>query len=246
MGCVLRAGASCAGLQAGGKWARGGRLEGVRAPDRAQNVERAEQLPSSHHPPTLFASQHNSPSPATAPSHVPHPQPQLRAGLPKYVCPGSPCSAVLTKPRARTPHHPCQAHPHALQPQCATGCVQGQDDRSQGALLPRRAPPRRPPRADRACVVQLYCVRPNSGRVDPGETVEVQGARAPLALRGLLVLMRCAGRSRSAGPQGGAAARCQVQGQVPDPEHAHHAGEGDAAAAGYRASSLGCVARCEC
>lgn len=26
-----------------------------------------------------------------------------------------------------------------------------------------------------ARILQLYCVRPNSGRVEPGETVEVQG-----------------------------------------------------------------------
>ena len=56
------------------------------------------------------------------------------------------------------------------EPQCRSCIVQNQDERSQGAPFScwNLGSPHPYP--------QLYCVRPNSGKVDPGQTVEVQGA----------------------------------------------------------------------
>ena len=63
-----------------------------------------------------------------------------------------------------------QTFPKHHKPQCRSCIIQNQDDCSQGAPFScsNVSSPHLYP--------QLYCVRPNSGKVDPGQTVEVQGA----------------------------------------------------------------------
>ena len=64
----------------------------------------------------------------------------------------------------------CQTFPKHQKPQCRSCIIQNQDECSQGA--PFSCSNVSSPHLYR----QLYSVRPNPGKVDPGQTVEAQGA----------------------------------------------------------------------
>ena len=72
-----------------------------------------------------------------------------------------------------------------------------------------------------------YCVRPNSGRIEPGRDVEVQSTTPPrIALHCALMQAQSNPLTRayspSPGHEGGPAARCQVPRQVPRPVRPRH------------------------
>jgi hypothetical protein len=120
-----------------------------------------------------------------------------------------------------------------LQSQCSTRRIQGQDDSPKSEPCVFKAVP------GVLTVTQLYCVRPNSGRIEPGETAEVAGEGPPLSLPIMWMLQHSVIRARSdaSGDERGASTICQVSGQVLDSEHVHHLRHTDNACARYRTVS---------
>lgn len=67
-------------------------------------------------------------------------------------------------------------------------------------------------------------MRPNSGTVEPGETVEVQGILFRPSSQGCALNPQRL--SHASGHERGPSAQCQMQGQILDSKHSHHARQG--------------------
>ena len=113
------------------------------------------------------------------PSFPPHPpqnmsvtlQPSNSIGFNRaYFLPSSDFLLSHIRHSSRSSDTGPETLPKHHKPQCRSCIIQNQDDCSQGAPFScsNVSSPHLYP--------QLYCVRPNSGKVDPGQTVEVQGA----------------------------------------------------------------------
>lgn len=89
-----------------------------------------------------------------------------------------PVSAAVCSPPHRTVDHPRQAVAHHHQQQSPACSIQGQDHCPKGAQFVRSVHLL----FFLIGCAQLYCVRPNSGRVEPGESIDVSGA-CPFAVQ---------------------------------------------------------------